>query len=478
MPTIRRSALALALFAILGPAHAGPAVFQDKLLFDFEDADEAARWTAFEMPDAKQKEPAITVERTEAGATSGRGALKLTFNGGFWPAVSSDRIAIPGDWKEFQTLLADVTTDRRCLIGFRVLQSKSLDPEVLKKHEGRAWWDRTALLEPGRNEIRVVTHENGYGVRPAFGEVVRFALYAYQPEPGLSVTVDHIRLSGEWPEPREIGYFSPYSQDGFSTPKARMWSATKQIPKFRVAGSDLEVRDVIELGKKRKDAWTPPQESTLEAAEARIRELYEGLRKEHPGARLAVLRDGENGFAGWKDTFMSSHGPDGPNDWRTRLHGTHETLEAFMRHRSVLMRVDLSGIPAKSRILAARLLLTRTEAKLPSKANMWIVEPCVRPWVEGEANGYEFAKGKLWRAVNGTYYGEDPDFLPLFLASGPGGAPVNEWDFTEAVRFWTEGGRENHGFMLHGDSQDYMRVHSRESKELRKRPAVAVVYVP
>jgi hypothetical protein len=462
MPMIRCAAILVALCALVPPR-------ADRMLYDFEEADEAARWTAYEL--TKEKEPPVRVEQAA-------GALKLTFEGGFWPAVSSTRIAVPGDWKEFQTLLADVTVERRCLVGFRVLQEKSGDPETIKKHDGRAWWDRTALLEPGRNEIRVVIHENGYGIRPNFGAVVRFAIYAYKPEPGLAVVVDNIRLSPEWPEPKNIGYFSPYSQDGFSTPKARAFAATRKLPAFRVVGTDLDVADVRELAKGRKDSWTPPKETTLETVESALRELHDALRKDHPGAVLAVLRDGENGYEGWRDSFMSSHGPDGPNEWRTRSHGKHESLEAFMRHRSVLMKVDLAPIPPKSKIQAARLLLTRTDPKLPAKPNYWIAEPCMRPWVEDEVNGYEYAKGKLWKAVNGTYYGDDPDFLPLFLAHGPSGAPVNVWDFTEAVRFWTDGTQENHGFMLHGDSSDYMKVYSREAKDVKKRPALAVIYVP
>jgi len=442
-----------------------------RVLFDFEDADEAGRWSEYALTGVKEKEPPVRIDRDGS-------ALKLTFAGGFWPAVSTERISVPGDWKEFQTLTAEVTTDRRCLIGFRVLQEKSGDPETIKKNDGRAWWDRTAMLEPGKNEIRVVIHENGYGIRPNFGAVVRFAIYAYKPEPGLSVTIDNIRLSADWPEPRNIGYFSPYSQDGFSTLKARTWAATRELPKFRLAGTETAVRDVIDLGKSRKDAWTPAGETTIESTESALRELHATIRKEHPGAVLRILRDGEEGFDGWRDTHISSHGPDGPNEWRTRSHGKLESIEAFMRHRSVLMKVDLSSIPASAKILSARLILTRTEAKLPTKPHVWIVEPCGRPWVEEEANGYEYAKGKLWKAVNGTYYGEDPDFLPIFLAQGPGGAPVNVWDFTDAVKYWTEGKHENHGFMLHGDSHDYMRIHSRESRDVRKRPALAVLYVP
>jgi hypothetical protein len=32
--------------------------------------------------------------------------------------------------------------------------------------------------------------------------------------------------------------------------------------------------------------------------------------------------------------------------------------------------------------------------------------------------------------------------------------------------------------MLHGDSNDYMKVYSREAKDLKKRPALAVIYAP
>jgi hypothetical protein len=76
------------------------------------------------------------------------------------------------------------------------------------------------------------------------------------------------------------------------------------------------------------------------------------------------------------------------------------------------------------------------------------------------------------------YHGDDPDFLPLYLAHGPGGGKVNVWDFREAVKFWTDGKHANHGFMLHCDSRDYMRAHTREAKEIKDRPALLVIYDP
>jgi hypothetical protein len=94
----------------------------------------------------------------------------------------------------------------------------------------------------------------------------------------------------------------------------------------------------------------------------------------------------------------------------------------------------------------------------------------------GGCSGY--ARDKFWKAIGGMHWGDDPDFLPLFLAHGPGGARVNAWDFTEAVKFWTDGARANHGFMLHGDGQGYITGWTREAPEMKNRPAVLAVYEP
>jgi hypothetical protein len=158
-----------------------------------------------------------------------------------------------------------------------------------------------------------------------------------------------------------------------------------------------------------------------------------------------------------------------------------------MRHRSMLLRADLSAIPAGSDILAARLLLVRA-SKVDGERNpaaaptQWVAEACNRPWDEREVNGYQYAKDRFWRSVGGiaatSYEGDDPDFLPLYLAHGPSQGRANTWDFREAVRGWTDGRRANHGFMLHGDGKDYMMAHCRESADVRSRPALLVVYVP
>ena len=218
---------------------------------------------------------------------------------------------------------------------------------------------------------------------------------------------------------------------------------------------------------------------------------FDKLKKDHPQAVMAVLREGEKGydaanpdqaFSGWKFVYLSCHGPDGPNTGRETTPPKYETVEAFMRHRSILMRADLSSIPQGAAILAGRLVITRalaSDLKPPQKPNLWVAEACNREWDDKSANCYFYAKGKLWKGVNGLYYGEDPDFWPVFLAHGPaGGGAVSVWDFTEALRFWRDGKHPNHGFFLHGDSSDYMLMYTPLAKDLKRRPAIMVIYEP
>jgi hypothetical protein len=450
---------------------ADPKPEADRVLFDFEDEADLKAWSNRELRDAK--EPAAKLERSTDNATSGKHSLKITFAGGKWPTVGTERV--PDDWQAYETFRADVAVSRPCLIGFCVMQEGS--------QRGGGWdagvsrWTKTALLLPGKHTISAPLHPNGgSAIRPklengrVLGKVVGLEIFAYSPADGETLYVDNIRLL-----------------------KAKETPAAAAKVAFKVLGTDLEVADVQELGKKLKDGWKKPERQTVAEAEAAFRARYDELKKKHPGAVLAVLRDGAKGFdpdapdrafAGWKDTHINSHGPDALTVDRAVNYGKNATLEVFMRHRSVLMRVDLSSLPKGAEVLEARLLLVRArpinkEHDPEAKPTMWVAEPCNRPWEESEVNAYEYARGKFWREVGGRSYGDDPDFAPLFLVHGPGSAgPACSWDFTEAVRWWTDGKHANHGFMLHGDSFDYLTCWTREAPEVKDRPALLVIYRP
>lgn len=441
----------------------------DQVLFDFEDLGDLADWSnddsANDGTGQSQKEPPVKIELSTENASSGKRSLKLTFAGGKWPTIATTRIL--DDWLPYPAFKAEVTVSRPCLIGFTVMQEKSL--------RGSGWdelvsrWTKTVLCRAGKNEVVASLRQpNEYSVSRRFGKVVRFEIFLYEPRDGESIFVDNIRLSGT------------------ALPG-------EPAPQFQVFGRDRAVADAIELGKQLKDRWTKPVRTSLEEVESDFASVYGKIRKANPRAVLAIFRDGEKGFdpkniekvyAGWSDAHVNGHGPDSNTDGRSKNTGKSASEEIFMRHRSAMMRVDVSSIPKGSEILAARLVVVRAspgyeEGRNPEKdPNVWVAEPCNRPWVESEVNAYEYARGKFWRAVSGRYYGDDPDFLPLYFLLGPGGGAVNCWDFTEAVKLWTSGRQENHGFMLHGDSYDYMRAHYRESPETKKRPAVMVVYAP
>jgi hypothetical protein len=462
-------ALVVALFHPVALASAqpkSPPAPKETLLFDFENADDLKAWSNLELPDPKRKEPLARFELSTENATHGAHSLKITFAAGRWPTLTTT--AVPEDWMPYATFRADVTVGRHCLVGFTVLQEKSQrgggwDPTVSR-------WTKTEFLKPGKNTVTGPLHDsNNYAINVKNGKVVRFEMFLYAPHEGESIYVDNIRLSTvkESPQP--------------------------DMTKFAVLGTDLAVTGVRELGLKLKDRWTKPENKSLEQVEAEFRAQYDTLKKTHPAAVLAVLRDGETGcdpahpdtvYAGWKDAYWSSHGPDGMTLERTDNIGKQASHEIFMRHRSPLMRVDLASIPKGADILAARLVVIRATDKYakehtPEQPNMWVVEPCNRPWEEYEVNAYEYAKDKFWKAIGGQHYGSDPDFLPVYLAHGPSQGKVNVWDFTNAVRFWTDTPHANHGFMLHGNAGDWMgRAHSREATAIKDRPAVLVIYEP
>src|SRR5688572_12682345 len=166
-------------------------------------------------------------------------------------------IPIKGNWKEFQILKAEITVDRACCVGFRVHQAKE------KTEEGQyGTWNRTAMLEPGRNEITASLHETGYAIPPEAGEVTSFSIYMYKPVKGQTIYVDHVRLSTEpskipWDE-----FLSPNQRNGFSIRVMRQWEQTKELQKFKVAGTDWVVQDINDLGNRLKSQWKPPPQRT------------------------------------------------------------------------------------------------------------------------------------------------------------------------------------------------------------------------
>jgi hypothetical protein len=88
---------------------------------------------------------------------------------------------------------------------------------------------------------------------------------------------------------------------------------------------------------------------------------------------------------------------------------------------------------------------------------------------------------EFWQDSCGTSWtGDSPDFSPVFIAHGPGGRTTSVWDFTAAVKYWTNEKHPNHGFCMYAgiNLNSFMFVNSREVKEVKNRPALFVMYEP
>ena len=200
--------------------------------------------------------------------------LKITFDGGDWPTIGTTKIPVPGNWKQFQTLKADLTVDRPSVAYFRIYQGKADD----KRQQPR--WEKTMNLLPGRNDVTLLIR-HGLGIMdPGKGDVTAFVIGMFQPEKGQTLLVSNVRLSPDWPPPKVLGWYSPYNHDGYSAAVAREYARTGAVPKFKVLGTDMEVESLPDLAKRLKDKWVKPEAEDDRAGggrvQDRVREDQEG----------------------------------------------------------------------------------------------------------------------------------------------------------------------------------------------------------
>ncbi|MCH2176266.1 MAG: DNRLRE domain-containing protein [Lentisphaeria bacterium] len=447
---------------------------QDQLsLFDFEE--KPLFWKTQDHADYTDSEIKITASNQYV--TSGQQSMKLSFKQGRLPTVYSEAITIV-DWEGFKTLLADIYLERDALVIFRVMQERSTRDNHWDGYMGR--YERAALMKKGHHTLVSILTKRHSKFNIKNGKVLRFEIGLYDAMDGDMLFIDHIRLSKNLP-PKESW---PLTQlDEYFPTNGTL---------FKVLGTDSQVKNYEDLVAKHQGTWQQPPEKSREEIEQEFRDKLRVYQKKHPEAQLVFLRNGakvssgsDEVYQGWDDTYITCHEPESML-LQTGLQnfGNHPKYEIFMRHRVALMRANLSPIPQGAKILEAGLLISRTAQEEPSRThrneNLWFMELCNRPWVEGEVHAHQYARYKYWNNYSGRQWdGDDPDSLPIFASYGPGQGQNNQWDFTAAIQYWVEEKQPNHGFWLYGDSKDWMlKAHYSESPEEGKRPALAIIYVP
>jgi hypothetical protein len=463
-----------------------PATAEETVLFDFKDGAKLKAWAQYLPEDPKipgAKEPAVKIEFAKDSQAGDRPCLKLTYSGGRYPAVAARSTLV--DWSPYKAFKAEVTAGKTCLVAFRVVRMDD------KEHRG---WVKIALLQKGRNVVidqapaagsrqySLGTFKSQNATAPT-----QFEILMYSPHEGDSLCVHDISLSTEAPR-TATPYHGEHVRPGDNVP---LFPRLEKVP---VLGLDAPVSNASELAKRMADKWVRPEDKTIERVEADFAGLCQRLQKDHPGAVLAIFRNGQKGYdpaapekayAGWECTGASAHGPNANQLELVRNLAGSERMEVTFRGRPALMRLDFSSIPKGSAILAAQLVLVRA-GSLPkdwdNRRTYFVAEFCNRPWKETEASTFEYARDRFWKEIHGANWdGDDPDFLPLFIAHGPSQGTTNVWDFTQAVKWLTDGKHPNHGFTLYnapGSTTDFLHVHSRWEKDVHLRPAMMVIYQP
>jgi len=452
----------------LGQVKAPASQPADTTLVPFESEADVKNWSALHDPAAKAQDPDAKVEWSKEGAFPGAPSMKITFDGGQWPAVTTSVVAV-ADWTPFNAVKVEVATSRPCVVGFRAYSDKAAAADI------NAHWEKTVFLQAGRNSLVIPV---GFGVKFTGKQIGAMDIYMYSPHPGESLQVANVRL-------------------------AKVKAAPGATTEFAVLGTDLKVKGPLELAAKLKEKLPTTQPATVDEVEAAFKSRYDELKKTHPKAVLAILRDGEKGsdaanpakvYEGWKDTMVFTHPPDANHREQSLNHGREATLFCYARNTNFrMMQVDLSVIPNSSAILAAELMLVRkpTGAKEDRDSQygglaptLRVFEACNRDWEETEINAFQYAKDKAWKELAGAdWTGDDPDFLPLYVAYGytQGAGIVHTWDFSEAVKYWTAGTHPNHGYSMfcqYHEPDRWWASPSRRAANVKDRPALMVIYEP
>ncbi len=446
-----------------------------RAIYLFNEPQDISNWTSIETG---LKDSVVKIEPSVENTTKSKYSMKLTYDGGEFPTVGTKVIA--DGILNSKYLCADITAPRDCVVGFSLMQQKSKEGYINKDSHSK--YIGTVFLHKGLNKAGVLLAHRYNRFDIGNGDIIRFDIFMFHPLKGESIYIDNIVFSSGVPPVTELPWHD------------REWQSDKVATKaeFKIAGSDAVIKSYRMYGAAAaapKDKFPYFGEKSAAELEKDMRDKLAELQKSSQNVKFAVFRRGDKGFdpdapakiyENAADVYITTHGPDGNLiGGRANCYGAaaSETTELFMDHRSSMFYFDLSSIPAGSKIIDARFVVTKI--KPVNGAGMFIAVPCNRKWEEKTANAFEYAYGKCWKELFAFgFAGEDPDFLPVILGGALSSGKSIACDFTEAVKYWTDGKNGNNGFHFPSDGKDYLGVYTSKNKSIPNRPALFVIYEP
>ncbi len=148
---------------------------------------------------------------------------------------------------------------------------------------------------------------------------------------------------------------------------------------------------------------------------------------------------GVDDYDGLEDTYIAKWHQNTPQ-------GSSSDLYVQTDNAYILMRWDLSQIPAGSRVRNATLRLWSGSGRTVMTIRGYLVK---RAWTENEATWLEAQRGEPWD-VPGAFGGSDIEATAIFTHEVPAGTGYVELDIKEAVQYWLDHPDENYGVLMAG----------------------------
>ncbi len=202
------------------------------------------------------------------------------------------------------------------------------------------------------------------------------------------------------------------------------------------------------------------------------------------------LREGVDGYYGVEDTWIGAYCIN-PPDNGTVPHGDLPTLglrassttedgPAFVDVCNILLKFDVSRIPAGSQIVDAKLIV-KGVAQSNAARLYFNVFDSIRPWSEAQATWYQAYNGAPWGQPGADSLDDHP---ALPTDTGVLSGPVDVWGWgsariTPLVQRWINDPGSNHGMILrpYGNRVGW-DLASSEYEVVRYRPALEISYYP
>ena len=191
-----------------------------------------------------------------------------------------------------------------------------------------------------------------------------------------------------------------------------------------------------------------------------------------PGEQVLTLQQGLRGYAGTRDTFISSYAADSNYCLQSNLLVTNDSLQES------LLRFDLGGIPAGAAIRQATLRLHAYNRDQAGALDVQ-VHRLLRNWVDSQANWQRAASGIDWGQRGANQVGTDRASEPEAEQTVSEIAAWYEFDLTELVRDWCADPQTNHGLILRGLGALPLTYHMASANHTTPalRPQLVVDYV-